>query len=398
MCPLFRLILITTQEKTSALIFQQFENANALVKLISAVEKRLESVPLSPILKKKYATVLAPMVKVLKMLVKSYHKQEKRSSLLLIAFQLMNEYRDSATSVEDVADVVGSAAWILEHLMVNYGGLSFNEETACYTSSCADKSNLKLRSILLEVIGDKELCTSLTTIIAQKEGSLLTAGSIFRLLLCLLQADVICKDSSTSVLGILYPSSSEILVVTLIHLLERESSALAAHDAEMAAIMSEREGDLDMSSLEKSNINNAVVALIRMCTHMGVLAMLPAISTNSDAGLSRFLTSLGDWVKNLLTSSESLVEVKQLLRLLLTITGKFVDGQSHLKEASNSYRALSVIVGQGVPEQIAAVEAEARLLRQENEILQAEIVKLTSPGKEVIHLPILLPALLMRTR
>lgn len=385
MCPLFRLILITTQEKTSTLIFQQFENANALVKLISVVEKRLDSLPPSLILKKKYATVLAPMVKVLKMLVKSYHKQEKRSSLLSIASQLMNQYRDSATSVEDVADVVGSAAWILEHLIVNYGGLSFNEETACYTTSCTDKSNLKLESILLEVIGDKELCMSLTTIIAQKEGSLLTAGSIFRLLLCLLQADVMCKDSSTRVLGILYPSSSETLVLTLIHLLERESSALAAHEAEMAAIMSEREGDIEMSSLEKSNINNAAVALLRMCTHMAVLVMLPEISTNSavDAGLSCFLTSFGDWVKKLLTSTESLVEVKRLLRLLLTITGKFVDGQSHLKEASNSYRALSVIVGQGVPEQIAAVEAEARLLREENEILQAEIVKLTSPGKEV---------------
>ena len=92
------------------MIFQQFEHADALIKLISVVEKRLEYVPTSPISKKKYATVLAPMVKVLQMLVKTYHKQQKRNSLRLIAFQLMREYRDSPfTSAEDVADVVGSA-------------------------------------------------------------------------------------------------------------------------------------------------------------------------------------------------------------------------------------------------------------------------------------------------
>ena len=377
------------------MIFQQFEHADALIKLISVVEKRLEYVPTSPISKKKYATVLAPMVKVLQMLVKTYHKQQKRNSLRLIAFQLMREYRDSPfTSAEDVADVVGSAACILEYLIANYGGLTFDDKTACYTTtSSTDESNSKLRNALMEMVDDKEFCTSLKTIVAQKEGSLHTAGSVFRLLYCLLQADLMCKDSNDSnarVLDILYPSSSEPLVLTLIHLLERESSALAAHDAEMVAIMSEREGEVDMSSIDRSTIKNAVIALIRMCTHTGILAMLPAVSTNSvqeaaDAGLALYLKSFGDWAKQLLTSNESLVEVKRLLQLLLTFTGKFVDGNSIWKEASKQYRALSIVVGQGIPEKIAAVEAEARLLRQENEILHAEIVKLTSPEKEVVY-------------
>ena len=375
------------------MIFQQIVNADALVKLISVIEKRLEYVPLNPILKMKYLITLSPMVKVLLMLTRTNNKPERMNSLRVIACALLKEYRDcSSSQQEEVADVAGSAASIMEYLILNYGRLSFNEDTASFTSSQTVDDILRLKNVLVEVIADKEFCLSLPAIMAQRECSLRIAGCVCRLLLCLLQTDMLCREPNTgtaSVLDLLYPASSEPLVLNVIHLLERESAAVVSYKEDMIALMNEREWAIDVN-IEQLIVQNACNVLLRMCINMEILVMLPMISIDTiqeaaNAGLSRYLTSLNAWVQSLLQCSVSIAKVNRLLQLLLTSTRTLLDRYSGWQEANNAFHTLAIAVGfrqlvQGL-EQLAAVTDEARILREENEILRTEIQKLMLPAQ-----------------
>jgi hypothetical protein len=128
-------------------IFEQLENAEALEKLLIAIDKQLRKVRSAKRIE--YAARLSPLSRVLVMLVRTHEDEAHRAAVREAACALLGTYSDAPSGrSEDVAQVLGDALCVLELLVVRSGKLSFSAENNAIAAmpSAADIAGLRTRS------------------------------------------------------------------------------------------------------------------------------------------------------------------------------------------------------------------------------------------------------------
>ena len=336
MCVPVRLVILTAQDKASGKIFEQFEIADGLGKLQSAIDKLLKT--LRSDMKIDYAAHLRPMNRVLEMLASTCEKAGRRAAVRQVACAILKEYSDVVPSAhsEDVAQVVIHALCILEHLIVRCGRLTFSEVTHTYTGAPSDEDIVQLRELLSDLLDDPVFCASIKKILGQPECSLGTAGQVCSLLRCLHHADLLCFDAaaghqqnhSSRVAEKLF-TAPDLGLPNLIRLLQREIQALP------------------VNALEKE-VSAAVAALQRMCSITDVLKSLRpwlSASAEDDAALCGSLGALEQWLGggqgNLLAP---VAEAQRLLRSLVAGVDGMLLGEGDRDRWPLSIAALDTVL------------------------------------------------------
>ena len=173
-----RLVILTSHDTASGEIFEQYENADGLVKLLSAIDKQLTN--LKPSKRLEGAAHLLPMSRVLVMLLSVYEKADSRVATRLVACAILKEYRDvpSAHS-EEVAQVLCNAVSTVELLVLRCGKLTFSADTNTYTASpCSDEDIAELNGLLDGICNDAVFCASVKKILGQIACPLRVAGQV----------------------------------------------------------------------------------------------------------------------------------------------------------------------------------------------------------------------------
>ena len=391
-----RLLILTSHNTANGKIFEQYENAAGLVKLLSAIGQQLMILKLPKRLK--HAANLLPMSRVLVMLVSAYEGIDHMIVTREVACTILNKYSDvpSAQS-EEVVEVLGNAVFIVELLVVRCSKLTFSVETNTYTAPpFSDRERTELRTLMKDLLDDDDFCSSMATIIGQTDCPLRLAGQVSSLLRCLFHADLLCFDALSNqsqrnrfIDRIILSSSTGLgRLPDLTRLLERETAlALPVRDSQ-------------------ERIPAIVAALHHLCCVIGLLRSLlpllrpPAATASSnltqqqqqqqgnldDAGLAHSLDSLGQWLRRLGTDDlGASAEAKQLLRALLEDSARFLEG-GHSARWPLSSAALTSLLAAALPlglgpqgqgsSQPAAAEVNA--LRAEIDNLLAEIQVLRS--------------------
>eukprot|EP01036_Dinobryon_divergens_P037564 gene37564-49164_t len=148
-----KLVILTSHDTASGKIFEQFENADGLVKLLNAISQQLKRFCGKKRIE--HMANLLPMSRVLVMLVGTHEGADHRMSAREVACAILKEYRDvpSANS-EVVAQVLCNAVCTVELLVVHCGKLTFSADTNTYTGAPSDEDIAELRILLDGLFND----------------------------------------------------------------------------------------------------------------------------------------------------------------------------------------------------------------------------------------------------
>jgi hypothetical protein len=317
-----RLIILTTLDTASGKIFEQFENAQGLVKLLTATDKQIKNLRSEKQIN--YATHLLPMSRVLVMLASIYEKVDHihREALRKISCAILEEYRDlpfgrSEEGEEEVAQSLGNAINILELLVMRCGKLTFSPETGAFISS-SPITDSSLEVLLQNLFGDRFFCDSMRILMSRtEESSIKVFSRICRLIQCLIYADRLCVDEANNkrqgsrVIDSIFSSSPELLLLLLeklLRLLEREIEELHT---------------------------SPIAALHRLCSIVSILQVVlpqydPSSTVSNNPALSRSFISLGKWMKHVRCNHPSCSSVQVLLQALVDESVKLLSADSPL--------------------------------------------------------------------
>ena len=396
----YRLLILTSQDTASGEIFEQYENADGLVKLLSAINKQLKN--LKPLKRLAHAAHLLPMSRVLVMLVSVYEGVDHKKVAREVACAILSKYSDvSSAPSEEVAQVLCNAVSTVELLVLRCGKLTFSADTNTYTASpCPDEDIAELNGLLDGICNDAVFCSSVKKILGQIDCPLRVAGQVSSLLRCLLHADLLCVDAAST-------QSPGSRVVDRIIILSPSSSSSAGQGMlpDLTRLL-EREAALPLPAGGSQERGPAIVAALhRLCAVVGLLrSLLPLLprppanltqqqqqqqGSQDDVCVSRGLMSLGQWLGRGGLGAADLAaaaELKPLLRALLQDSAGLLDGglgalwpqsSAALTSLLASIEPLRLMLGQG-PSQPTATAAEVDAMRTEMDSLRAEIQVLRS--------------------